>query len=182
MTGGGPAMRLVASSAEPVVAAPEPVAFEAPPAPSQEVVPDIQVKSLADIANLADANRDKLFKVNFKAYVRPVRIEPGKLEISLTPDAPKTLASDISARLKAWTGRNWFVSVSREEGGQTLAEMETAKRDSAFLDARSDPAVAAILAKFPGARIIDVRIPEAPEADEQPADLPPEPPADDDDN
>ena len=53
-----------------------------------------------------------------------------------------------------------MVSLSREEGGQTLAEMEASKRETRILDARSDPAVAAILARFPGAKIIDVRIPE----------------------
>ena len=72
----------------------------------------------------------------------------------------RRLLDDLTTRLKAWTGRHWIVSLSREEGGQTLAEAETAKRENAILDARSDPAVAAILARFPGAKIIDVRIPE----------------------
>jgi DNA polymerase-3 subunit gamma/tau len=63
--------------------------------------------------------------------------------------------------LSKWTGIRWLVTVSREEGGQTLAEIETQKRESAMMDAKADPAVAAILAKFPGARIIDIRIPEA---------------------
>ena len=40
--------------------------------------------------------------------------------------------------------------------------------------------IAAILARFPGAKIIDVRIPDAPEAETAEADLPVEPPADDD--
>ena len=129
--------------------------------------------------SLADQHRDKLFKVNVKTHVRLVRIEAGKLEISLTPDAPKTLASDISARLKSWTGRSWLVSLSKEAGGQTLAEMESAKRETALLDARNDPTVAAILARFPGAKIIDVRIPDAPDADID-ADIPVEPATDDD--
>ena len=73
-----------------------------------------------------------------------------------------------------------MVSVSREEGGQTLAEAEAAKKNDAILDARNDPAVAAILARFPGAKIIDVRIPNAPEAEAGDADLPPDPAADDD--
>ena len=60
--------------------------------------------------------------------------------------------------------------------------MEKTKRETAFLDASSDPAVAAVLARFPGAKIIDVRIPDAPEVDAADADLPVEPPADDDDN
>ena len=41
--------------------------------------------------------------------------------------------------------------------------------------AESDPAVAAILARFPGAKIIDVRIPDAPEAETAEAEVPVEP-------
>ncbi|TPI36435.1 DNA polymerase III subunit gamma/tau [Mesorhizobium sp. B3-1-6] len=170
--GGAQTMRLVETHPAPAafVPAPEPVA-EAP------VVP---VKSLADIVALADANRDMAFKVLLKRCVRPVRIEPGRLDVTLTDDAPKMLLNDLTAKLRAWTGRNWLVSLSKEEGGQTLTEMETTKRENAFSDARSDPTVAAILARFPGAKIIDVRIPDVPDVEEAEADLPVEPAADDD--
>ncbi|UCI26084.1 DNA polymerase III subunit gamma/tau [Mesorhizobium sp. B2-8-5] len=170
--GGAQTMRLVETQPVPAafVPAPEPVA-EAP------VVP---VKSLADIVALADANRDMAFKVLLKRCVRPVRIEPGRLDVTLTDDAPKMLLNDLTAKLRAWTGRNWLVSLSKEEGGQTLAEMETTKRENAFSDAKSDPTVAAILARFPGAKIIDVRIPDVPDVEEAEADLPVEPAADDD--
>ncbi|TGP20454.1 MULTISPECIES: DNA polymerase III subunit gamma/tau [unclassified Mesorhizobium] len=170
-TGGAQTMRLV--EAEPV-----PAAFVPAPEPVVET-PAVPVKSLADIAALADANRDIAFKVILKRCVRPVRIEAGRIDVSLTDDAPKMLLNDLTAKLRAWTGRNWLVSLSKEEGGQTLAEMETTKRENAFSDARSDPTVAAILARFPGAKIIDVRIPEVPEAEEADADLPVEPSADD---
>jgi DNA polymerase-3 subunit gamma/tau len=171
--GGGQTMRLV--SAEPA-AVPAPPREE--PQPAVEAVP---VASLADIAALADANRDMAFKVLVKRCVRLVRIEPGRLDVNLIGDAPKTLLGDLTVKLKAWTGRNWMVSLSREEGGATLAELEASKRETAISDARSDPAVASILARFPGARVIDVRIPNAPEAD-APDDGPaPDPAADDDD-
>jgi DNA polymerase-3 subunit gamma/tau len=172
--GAAPAMRLVEVT-------PEPKAYVAPqPEPS---TPDIVLGSLADIAALAEQHRDRLFKVNLKNHVRLVRIDPGHIQVSLTETAPKTLLGDLTTRLKNWTGRGWLVSVSKDAGGQTLAETETAKRENAILDARNDPAVAAVLARFPGAKIIDVRIPDSPEAAEtdQHADLPPEPPADDDD-
>jgi DNA polymerase-3 subunit gamma/tau len=171
--GGARTMRLVEAGPAAFVAAAEPVA-EAPPA--------VPLKSLADIAALADAHRDMTFKVLLKRCVRPVRIEPGRIDVSLTADAPKMLLNDLTAKLRAWTGRNWLVSLSKEEGGQTLAEMESAKRENALLDARSDPTVAAILARFPGARVIDVRIADAPETGEVESDLPVEPPAEDDDN
>ncbi|MDN2568549.1 DNA polymerase III subunit gamma/tau, partial [Aquibium sp. A9E412] len=160
-------MRLVRAEpeAQPAVAA-EP---ELPPAPA--------LRSLADIAALADANRDLAFKVQLKRYVRPVSIEPGRLEVGLTEDAPKTLLGDLTSRLKDWTGRRWIVSVSREGGGPTLSETEAERRRSVMSDARADPAVAAILARFPGARIIDVRIPD-PVDGEAPVDPPEDPDTD----
>jgi DNA polymerase-3 subunit gamma/tau len=170
---GGQTMRLVE-------AAPVPEEFVAPPAPVAEAPPAVPVKSLEDIAALAEANRDMLFKTQFKNCIRLVRIEPGRVDVSLTPDAPRSLVTDLSARLEKWTGRRWMVSVSREEGGQTLAEMESAKRDSAIMDAKSDPAVAAILSRFPGSKIIDVRIPNAPDAPSGEVDLPPEAAVEDD--
>ncbi|OBQ83269.1 DNA polymerase III subunit gamma/tau [Mesorhizobium sp. WSM3873] len=169
--GGGQTMRLVEMQ-------PAPAAFVPAPEPVIET-PAVPVKSLADIVALADANRDIAFKVLVKRCVRLVRIEPGRIDVSLTADAPKMLLNDLTSKLRAWTGRNWLVSLSKEEGSQTLAEMETTKRENAFSDARSDPTVAAILARFPGAKIIDVRIPDVPEAEGADADLPVEPAADD---
>ena len=172
LPGGGQAMRIVET--EP---APAPVA---PPAEPAVEAPTVPLRTLADIAALADTHRDMAFKVLLKRCVRPVRIENGRIDISLTPDTPKTLISDLNANLQKWTGRRWVVSVSREEGGPTLAEQEASRRETALTDARNDPTVAAILARFPGAKIIDVRIPNAPEQEtEAGEDLPIEPAADD---
>ncbi|ESY93836.1 MULTISPECIES: DNA polymerase III subunit gamma/tau [unclassified Mesorhizobium] len=171
-SGGAQTMRLVEAT-------PTPTPFVAPPqsAPETQAVP---LKSLADIVALADAKRDIAFKVLIKNCIRLVRIEPGRIDVSLTDDAPKMLLNDLTTKLRAWTGRNWLVSLSKEEGGQTLAEMESTKRENAFLDARNDPTVASILARFPGAKIIDVRIPDTPDADASEAEMPVEPPAEED--
>lgn len=171
--GGAQTMRLV----EPE---PMPAAFVPAPEPVADAPVPVPVKSLADIVALADAQRDMAFKVLVKRCVRLVRIEPGRIDVSLTDDAPKMLLNDLTAKLRAWTGRSWLVSLSKEEGGQTLAEMESTKRENALLDAKSDPTVAAILARFPGAKIIDVRIPDAPEADAVEAEVPIEPATDED--
>jgi DNA polymerase-3 subunit gamma/tau len=122
-------------------------------------------------------------KVMLRQYVRPVRIEDGKVEVALTSDAPRTLLNDLSTRLLDWTGKRWVVSLSREEGSSTLAQIDSAKRETALLDARSDPTVAAILSRFPGAKVIDVRIPDAVNVDDapEPADQLPDPGIGDDD-
>ncbi|MGN6582117.1 MAG: DNA polymerase III subunit gamma/tau [Rhizobiaceae bacterium] len=176
--GGAQTMRLVESQPEN-----RPVE-EFQPAPVQEPEQGPShppLTSLADIAALADANRDIAFKVALKTYIRPVRITASRIDVSLTDDAPKTLLNDLTSKLQKWTGRRYIVTLSREEGGPTLAEEEKARRENAILDARADPAVAAILARFPGARIVNIRLPEAKDAaetDDQP--LPAELPSEDD--
>jgi DNA polymerase-3 subunit gamma/tau len=172
---GGQTMRLV-EPAEAIAASP------AAPQPAAEPQSTVVLTSIADIAALAESQRDMQLKVQVKRCVRLVRLEAGRLDVALTDDAPKTLLGELTTKLKAWTGRPWLVSLSREAGGQTLAEQEKSKRETDFLDAKSDPTVAAVLAKFPGARIIDVRIPEV--AEERPGgaiDIPPEPVSEDDD-
>jgi DNA polymerase-3 subunit gamma/tau len=141
---------------------PEP-RFEAPPAPKVEerAEPKVHLKSIADIANMAGDNRDMKLKAQLRQFVRPVRMEQGKLEIALSPDAPKTIANDLFVRLKEWTGIHWNVSVVSGPGGLTLVEQEAKQRDDRLTDARSDPDVAAILSRFPGARITDVRVNQA---------------------
>jgi DNA polymerase-3 subunit gamma/tau len=133
---------------------------EAPPAPKIEDRPEpkVHLKSLADIAAMAGEARDMKLKAQVRQFVRPVRMEPGKLEIALSPDAPKTIANDLFVKLKEWTGIHWNVSVVAGPGGLTIVETEARQRDERLTDARSDPDVAAILSRFPGARITDVRV------------------------
>ncbi|MCI5077760.1 DNA polymerase III subunit gamma/tau [Oricola sp.] len=149
------AVRLVASS-EPQPASAE-TRPQAEPEPAQPFVP---IYSMQDLADLADRQRDPLMKVNIRKCMRPVTIEPGKLVVSLTDDAPRTLLGDLSRRMLDWTGARWMVTLSREPGGPTLDEIETERRESAVADASRDPEVAAILAAFPGAKVIDVRLAE----------------------
>ncbi len=150
---GGAALRLAEPAAQQMM---QPQAVAQPktePAPQA-----VRIRDLNDIVNLAGNKRDLQFKVLVKNFVRLVSIGQNRMEIALTEHAPKTLATDMAQRLLDWTGERWMVSVARDGGGQTVAEVETARREELVTDARADPDVAAILAKFPGAKIIDVRI------------------------
>ena len=165
---GGPAtaMRIVETTAQmarPVQAA--------QPAVEPTPQPSVPINSLHDVVALADKHRDMQFKILVKSCVRLASIAPGRLEIGLTDDAPKSLPSDISQRLLNWTGIRWIVTVARDVAGQTISEAETERRDNLVTDARADPDVAAILAAFPGAKITDVRIAVPEQNDDEDIDL-----------
>ena len=134
--------------------------------PAEAPKPLVPINSMADIAELASQKRDPKLKALVRTFVRPVKLEPGRLDVSLTPGAPGTLLNELAVKLKEWTGIHWIVSLSREEGQPTLVEAEANAQKQRVADARQDPDVAAILAQFPGAKIIDVRV-RAPETDEE---------------
>ncbi|MUZ75076.1 DNA polymerase III subunit gamma/tau [Agrobacterium vitis] len=120
--------------------------------------PKVPVRSLDDIVNLCTANRDPKLKALTRAYVRLVKLENGRLEINLPPEAPKSLVGDLQKRLEEWTDIRWMVILSREPGAKTLAEQEKSDHEARMTDAAADPDVMAILSRFPGAKITDVRI------------------------
>lgn len=135
-------------------------------APVPKAEPKVPVRSVSDIADLCGTNRDIKLKTLVRGFVRLVNLEPGRLEINLPDDAPKTLVAELQKKLEDWTGIRWMVILSREPGAPTLLEAETRAQEKRVSDARQDPDVAAILAKFPGAKITDVRI-KGPELEEE---------------
>ncbi|WDZ76720.1 DNA polymerase III subunit gamma/tau [Ensifer adhaerens] len=127
-------------------------------APAAKPQPSVPVNSIADIAELCAKNRDIKLKTLVRGFLRLVHIEPGRLDVNVSDDAPKTLLGEVAVKLKEWTGIHWIVSYSREAGEPTLIEAEQRAQEQRVNDARQDPDVAAILARFPGAKITDVRI------------------------
>ncbi|MFB9953062.1 DNA polymerase III subunit gamma/tau [Rhizobium puerariae] len=170
-SGRGPTAMLRAVPAPENVGEPlERPAMQAAAEPQPE--PRVPVRSLDDIAELCAKNREPVLRARIRQSVHLVKLEPGRLEINLEPDAPKSILNDLTSKLREWTGITWWVTLSNERGAPTLAQAEEQAQEQRKTDARADPDVAAILAQFPGAKIIDVRIraaEEENEAEEQPA-------------
>jgi DNA polymerase-3 subunit gamma/tau len=115
------------------------------------------LNSFRDIVALAGERRDIKLKQQLEAVVRPVRVAPGQIEIALEPTAPSGLANELQRKLEAWTGMRWMVVVARDGGDKPLALQARDRRETLFVEARDHPDVKAILSRFPGAEIVDVR-------------------------
>jgi len=147
----------------PAVEPDSPPAIEPQTAPSAAAV----LSSLRDIADLLGEKRDLKLKFAVERQVRPIAMEPGKLEISIEPGAPADLASGLARFLEDQTGMRWMVAVSRETGGRTLHETERQQQQRLLSDAAAHPDVAAVLKAFPGAKIVDVRLSPRDEAPDE---------------
>ncbi|MFJ5368516.1 DNA polymerase III subunit gamma/tau [Bosea sp. CER48] len=160
-----------ALAARPILASANP----APVAVARAVAaPAAIVASIEDVVALASQNREITLKIALERDIRLVRFEPGRIEFSLAEGASRTLAQDLSRRLKEWTNQTWMVAVVNEEGGATLREQAAAAKDQRESDAAAHPSVKAVLERFPGARIVDVRDPRAIAAAENAAAMPTE--------
>jgi DNA polymerase III subunit gamma/tau len=147
------------ASARPQMIASAPDAQNAPAA--------LRITSFSALVALAGEKRDLLTKAALEADVRLVRMEDGRLEVALERSAARTLINDLSRKLEQWTGRRWTVIVSNEAGQSTLREQNEVQKNQRERAAEADPRVKEVLARFPGAKVVEVRklAPEPPESD-----------------
>jgi DNA polymerase-3 subunit gamma/tau len=142
-------------------------------APAQEVAsvaqaaPALRIASFPQLVALAGEKRDLMTKAALEADVRLIRIEDGRLEVALERNAARTLINDLSRKLEQWTGRRWTVIVSNEPGQPTLRSQNEVEKNQRERAAEADPRVREVLARFPGAKVVEVRrlAPEPPESD-----------------
>jgi DNA polymerase-3 subunit gamma/tau len=134
---------------------------------SQQQPSVLRLASFPELVALAGRNRDVMIKGALESDVRLVRFEDGRLEIALERHAQRTLVSDLSRKLEEWTGRRWTVTVSNETGQPTLREQNLQAKNERERAAEADPRVQEVLARFPGAKVVEVRklAPEPPEAE-----------------
>jgi DNA polymerase III subunit gamma/tau len=148
--GGGPRAALAAVPAE--MAAPEPLARA-----EETASPVRAVQNFEELVALATEKRDIGIKSALERDVRLVRFEDGRLEFSLEPSAQRSLIGELSKKLADWTGRRWMVVVSAEEGQPSLHAQAQTRKAELKDGVRADPLVQAVLTRFPGAEIVDVR-------------------------
>jgi DNA polymerase III subunit gamma/tau len=134
------------------VAATQPLASPGVTAPQT-----VSLDSLESIVGFLREKRDIKLLNDIERHVRPVSVSAGKMEIALESDAPPSLPGEIMRRLKMWTGMHWTVSVVRDGGAETIASARHLARDQSTKSASLHPSVVAVLAAFPGSKIIEVR-------------------------
>jgi len=160
-----PAAPVATMPSQPVRSSPAPRASAEPsmrpqmtaPSPEVQGAPARRIASFPELVALAGEKRDLLTKAALEADVRLVRIEDGRLEVALERSAARSLTNDLSRKLDQWTGRRWTVIVSNEAGQPTLRAQNEAAKNQRERAAESDPRVMEVLARFPGAKVVEVR-------------------------
>jgi DNA polymerase-3 subunit gamma/tau len=113
-----------------------------------------------DVVALIRANRDVKLLVEVETGLRLAAYQPGRIEFTPTPDAPRDLAARLAQRLQGWTGARWAVTVVNDATARTIAEERDAAELALKAEAEKHPLVQAVYSAFPGAQIAAIRTPE----------------------
>ena len=149
------------------------VALQAEP----QSAPQLRLSTFPEIVALAAEKRDIAIKAALENDVRLVRVDDGRLEVALEPQASRSLVNDLSRKLEQWSGRRWTVIVSNSPAQPTLRAQAQAQQNELESVVQADPRVQDVMAKWPGAKIEAVRRTSQATAE---SDVP-EPPPDDED-
>jgi DNA polymerase-3 subunit gamma/tau len=152
--GGGSraSMRLASADAAQALSSP-PRSSRSPAAP--------RLASFDDVVQLARTKRDIQLVQALERDARLARFEQGSIAFTLVEGAAPGLAQTLSRRLQEWTGERWMVALVAGSTAPTLREAAQAREAERTNDAASHPLVRKVLDRFKGARIVDVRRPEA---------------------
>jgi DNA polymerase-3 subunit gamma/tau len=152
--GGGPpraSMRLATADAAPAASAPRPSSPAAAP----------RLACFDDVVALARAKRDIQLVQALEREVRLARFDASSIAFTPVEGAAPGLAQTLSRRLQEWTGERWMVALVAGSTAPTLREAAEAREAERASSAASHPLVQKVLDRFKGARIVDVRRPEA---------------------
>jgi DNA polymerase-3 subunit gamma/tau len=145
----------------------------------------VRLRRFEDVVAMAGEQREIILKAALERDVRLVRFEEGHIEFSLADGGSRTIANDLARALQTWTGQRWVVALSSEPGAPTLHEQAQRAARERKEGAATHPLVQAVLSRFPGAQIVDVRdraaqqeTGDAPDEAETGAEIPADPESD----
>jgi DNA polymerase-3 subunit gamma/tau len=110
-----------------------------------------------DVVALIRTHRDVKLLVDVETGVRLTNYTPGRIEFQPSDAAPSDLSQRLGAKLTAWTGARWAVSLVNDEGAPTIAELRDAADVKMQSEAQAHPLVKAVFDSFPDAKIINIR-------------------------
>jgi len=123
-------------------------------APQEIAKPVEKLASLQDVVALLKEHKEMILASQVYYYICLIKIQEGRLDIGIDPQADPALAQNLRKFLIATTGTQWMISVSPSPtNAQTLEQQEQAVEAALIDEAKEHPVVQAAIALFPGTDI-----------------------------
>ena len=117
----------------------------------------IKVGSFSDLVSLANQDKDMELKYDLEKNVKLVRFEQGKIDINFNENLNKNFIKKLSQSLFKWTKKRWIISLSKEEGANTLHEQKIERKKNILESEKNNSVYKKIINTFPDADLVDVK-------------------------
>ncbi len=111
------------------------------------------------IISLLESRKRVDLKYEIERYIRPGDISFGSLTCELTPDAPSGMIGNLQKFLTTETGKTWRIE-QEPSNAETVVERRDREKQERIDDALKNASLAALLERLPGAKVLDVLMPE----------------------
>ena len=116
----------------------------------------LTIKTFKDLIEVATKEKEVELKYDLERNVKLVSFTPGKMSITFNEKLNKNFIKILTEKLLKWTGKRWFISLSKKQGEETIYEKNLTNKKDKLAKEMNSEVVKNFLAAFPYAKLIDV--------------------------
>ena len=116
----------------------------------------LAIKTFEDLIQVATKEKEAELKYDLERNVKPVSFTPGKMNITFNEKLNKNFIKILTEKLLKWTGERWIISLSKEQGEETIYEKNLTNKKNKLTQEMNSEVVKDFLNAFPDAKLIDV--------------------------
>ncbi|MDA9092060.1 DNA polymerase III subunit gamma/tau [Pelagibacteraceae bacterium] len=116
----------------------------------------LAIKTFEDLIQTAIKEKEVELKYDLERNVKLVSFVNGKINISFNEKLNKNFIKILSEKLLKWTGERWIISLSKEQGEETVYQKNLLNKKDKIEKEMNSETVKDFLATFPDAKLVDI--------------------------
>ena len=121
-----------------------------------EPLNSLALKTFEDLIKVVTRDKEVELKYDLERNVKLVSFTPGKMNITFNEKLNKNFIKTLTEKLLKWTGERWIISLSKEQGKETIYEKNLTNKKAKLAQEMNSEVVKDFLATFPDAKLTDV--------------------------
>ena len=118
--------------------------------------PNKNPESFEEVLELLLIHKELLLHAQIINNLHLVSFSKGFIKVRLNTNSDMDIPKKLSSTLEKLTNTKWVVSISKEEGEQTVAEKESMKLEDRKNEIKNNPEFSEVFKYFPDAKIISI--------------------------